>query len=168
MNLVGEHWKFALKVYLKPGVPDACIHLQDRCGVDINVLLVALYGATELGIKVDDRRLKALCDCGRLIRTEAVLPIREIRQRLKPLAIGSPLTLVRNIVKEAELKAEQCQQAKMAEMLTQWFPEEPGEDPETLILRILAFYRAETGEIDGKDYQAVRLIAEAARGESLA
>ncbi|MCG8546534.1 MAG: TIGR02444 family protein, partial [Alphaproteobacteria bacterium] len=31
-------WNFSLRAYARPGVADACIRLQDRYGVDVNVL----------------------------------------------------------------------------------------------------------------------------------
>ena len=32
-------WRFSLTYYGQPGVSDACIALQDGCGVDVNLLL---------------------------------------------------------------------------------------------------------------------------------
>ena len=35
--------RFALKVYASEGVPPACLLLQERAGVDVNLLLFAAY-----------------------------------------------------------------------------------------------------------------------------
>src|SRR5258708_13954699 len=36
-------WRFSLRFYRRPGVADACIALQDGCGVDVNILLFLLW-----------------------------------------------------------------------------------------------------------------------------
>jgi uncharacterized protein (TIGR02444 family) len=40
-------WRFSLKYYGQPGVSDACIALQDDCGVDVNLLLFLFWLASE-------------------------------------------------------------------------------------------------------------------------
>ena len=40
-------WRFSLHFYRQPGVSDACIALQDGCGVDVNLLLFLLWLADE-------------------------------------------------------------------------------------------------------------------------
>ena len=36
-------WRFSLRIY--PAVADTCLELQDRFGVDVNVLLFLLFAA---------------------------------------------------------------------------------------------------------------------------
>ena len=43
---VSPFWTFSLRIYGQPGVPPACLTLQDEHGVDVNVLLFALYAAS--------------------------------------------------------------------------------------------------------------------------
>ena len=38
-------WAFSLKAFAKPPVAQACLDLQDRLGVDVNVLLFLLWCA---------------------------------------------------------------------------------------------------------------------------
>ena len=38
-------WKFSLGYYRGAGVSEACLELQDRCGVDVNVVLFLLWMA---------------------------------------------------------------------------------------------------------------------------
>ena len=40
-------WQFSLDFYARPGVADACLELQDRAGVDVNVLFFVLYLAAQ-------------------------------------------------------------------------------------------------------------------------
>jgi len=105
-------WRFSLKFYRQPSVSEACIALQDDHGVDVNLLLFLLWLAS------DDRQLSAeevkmLDDNVRAWRELTIIPIRDVRRKLK----GAP-TLVepdvqeafRNRVKAVELEAERLQQ----------------------------------------------------------
>src|SRR5258706_1056251 len=75
-------WRFSLRFYRRPGVADACIALQDGCGVDINILLFFLWLAAA-------RRCvpsaAAAAGCARVgpWRDEVVGPFRALRRRLK-------------------------------------------------------------------------------------
>src|SRR5258708_33402993 len=40
-------WRFSLKFYGQSGVSDACIALQDGCGIDVNLLLFLFWLASE-------------------------------------------------------------------------------------------------------------------------
>ena len=105
-------WRFSLKFYRQPAVSEACITLQDSFGVDVNLLLFLFWLAS------DDRKLtaeevKMLDDNVRDWRNLTIVPIRDVRRKLK----GAP-TLVepgtqeafRNKVKAVELEAERLQQ----------------------------------------------------------
>lgn len=110
-------WRFSLNLYRQPSVSEACIALQDQCGVDVNLLLFLFWLAS------DDRQLSAadvklLDDNVKDWRNLTIVPIREARRRLKGAA-----TLVeparqeafRNKVKAIELDAERLQQEALYE-----------------------------------------------------
>jgi uncharacterized protein (TIGR02444 family) len=110
-------WRFSLNLYRQPGVSDACIALQDGCGVDVNLLLFLFWLAS------DDRQLSAadvklLDDNVRDWRNLTIIPIRNARRKLKDAA-----TLVeparqeafRTKVKAIELEAERLQQEALYE-----------------------------------------------------
>ena len=105
-------WRFSLNFYRQAGVSDACIALQDGCGVDVNLLLFLLWLASE-GRQVSPQDVKQLDDKVRSWRELTIVPIRDTRRKLKGAA-----TLVepgqqeafRNKVKAVELEAEQLQQ----------------------------------------------------------
>src|SRR5262249_61577740 len=40
-------WRFSLRFYRQPEVADACITLQEKAGVDVNLLLFLLWHATQ-------------------------------------------------------------------------------------------------------------------------
>ena len=105
-------WRFSLHFYRQPGVSDACIALQDDCGVDVNLLLFLLWLASDRQLLSVDE-VKKLDDKVRDWRNLTIIPIRDVRRRLK----GAP-TLVepgkqeafRTKVKAIELDAERQQQ----------------------------------------------------------
>jgi uncharacterized protein (TIGR02444 family) len=105
-------WRFSLKFYRQPSVSEACIALQDGCGVDVNLLLFLLWLAS------DDRRLSAaevkmLDDNVRDWRNLTIIPIRDVRRKLKDaptLVEAGTQEAFRNKVKAVELEAERLQQ----------------------------------------------------------
>lgn len=120
LSLNGPHWSFALKLYAQPGVSDACLVLQDRVGVDINVLLLALYAAIDRGIALSSHDLHDFDDVAATWRGDIVLALRSIRRRLKigpEPAPNSVTDALRTQIKNAELGAEQIEQAELARWL---------------------------------------------------
>ena len=107
-------WRFSLRVYRKPGVAGACLGLQDRHGLDINLLLYAAYAAVSGRGAVDAR---GLAEANRAIegwRLIVIQPLRQIRRHLKGIAGAVP---TRQRVLAAELVAEREAQRRLAELL---------------------------------------------------
>ena len=111
-------WQFSIKFYAVPGVAQACIELQDRAKVDINILFFLLWNATQ------GRTYKKLdvAEVERLIgawRDMAVVPIRNVRRALKsPPAVMTPEAAegFRTRIKAVELEAERLQQEALYEL----------------------------------------------------
>jgi uncharacterized protein (TIGR02444 family) len=105
-------WRFSLRFYREPGVADACIALQDGCGVDVNVLLFFLWLATARRcISLDAAR--AVCTETAPWRDGVVAPLRTIRRRLKEgsaLVERSAAERFRTTIKAVELESERLQQ----------------------------------------------------------
>ena len=105
-------WRFSLRFYRLAGVADACIALQDEYGVDVNLLMFLLWRADE-GSLLSADEVRSLDDKVRDWRNHAVIPIRNIRRKLK-----SARTLIepgqqeafRTKIKAIELEAERLQQ----------------------------------------------------------
>jgi uncharacterized protein (TIGR02444 family) len=105
-------WRFSLRFYRQPGVADACIALQDTCGVDVNILLFLLWLATE-NRQVSRAALRSLCSKAAGWHDEVVVPLRTLRRRLKdgaPLVERGTAELFRTRIKAAELESERLQQ----------------------------------------------------------
>src|SRR5215813_6382121 len=122
LNLEGPHWRFALAIYGQPGVADACLMLQDHLALDINILLFATYATTECGVSVTAQDIQAMDAAVAAWRTEAVMPLRALRRRLKQ-RFGPPASayaeMLRSNVKQTELLAEQIEWAILARWLAQ-------------------------------------------------
>jgi uncharacterized protein (TIGR02444 family) len=113
-------WRFSLQFYALPGVAAACIDLQDRHGVDVNVLLFLLFLAQA-------KRALSPADVARIEaevrgwREGIIVPIRTVRRNLRN-AIGmierDAAETLRTDVKRIELQAERIQQ----ETLERLFP----------------------------------------------
>jgi uncharacterized protein (TIGR02444 family) len=105
-------WRFSLHFYRQAGVADACITLQDQCGVDVNLLLFLLWVAgAKRQLSVAD--VKALDTSVRDWRELTIVPIRNLRRKLKGAASlieANKQEAFRNKIKAIELEAERLQQ----------------------------------------------------------
>jgi uncharacterized protein (TIGR02444 family) len=105
-------WRFSLSFYRQSGVSEACIGLQDEYGVDVNLLLFLLWLASE-GRLLSADEVKKLDDTVRDWRNLTIVPIREVRRKLKgarTMADTGTQEAFRNKVKAIELEAERLQQ----------------------------------------------------------
>ncbi|MBS7707051.1 TIGR02444 family protein [Chelatococcus asaccharovorans] len=112
-------WDFALDLYGRPGVSQACLTLQDEAGVDVIHLIVIAY-ADHVGSPLSADEIRALHEAMADWRTGAVLPLRAARRFLKaPLPVlDAEKEALRDAVKAVELKAEQLQLAMAYGWLT--------------------------------------------------
>jgi uncharacterized protein (TIGR02444 family) len=111
-------WRFSLAVYRGAGVQEECLDVQERFGVDVNLLMLCGYvGAVEGGVlspsDVADALEASGAWHGNVVRT-----LRQVRRTLKPWGAGqgpfaNTVEALRTKVKGAELEAEQIEQAMM-------------------------------------------------------
>src|ERR1700730_5691903 len=100
-------WKFSLGYYRGAGVSEACLELQDNCGVDVNVMLFLLWVASQKSVVPADQ-VKRLPDKVRPWQTDVIGPIRSLRRMLKseaPLLDKGSAELFRTKIKEGEAEA---------------------------------------------------------------
>lgn len=74
-------WDYSLSLYGYPTVEDACLSLQRRHGLDVNLLLFACWLADQ-GIELDHRILAQARDAVSAWQAEVVRPLRAVRRRL--------------------------------------------------------------------------------------
>ena len=71
-------WNFALELYARPGVEQACLELQDA-GCDVCLLLTAAW-LQGRGVRCLDERLRALTELAGPWQREVVSPLRQTRR----------------------------------------------------------------------------------------
>ena len=111
-NEATPFWHFSLHFYRQAGVADACLAMQDGCGVDVNLLLFLLWRAAA-GQLLSAEEVKKLDEQVRDWRNLAIGPLREARRRLKnapTLVEPTKQEAFRTKVKAIELEAERLQQ----------------------------------------------------------
>jgi uncharacterized protein (TIGR02444 family) len=111
-------WTFSLGYYRGAGVSEACLELQDNCGVDVNVVLFLLWQATQKR-QFAAVQVKALTEKVGPWQIDVIGPIRELRRMLKsnpPLLDKGSAELFRTKIKAIELEAERLQQEAMHAM----------------------------------------------------
>ena len=143
-------WQFSLQFYARPGVADACLALQDREGVDVNLILLGLWlgGSGHRLSGVAGRRLAKLA---RAWQQPIVAPLRRVRQRLKQranLPWAESVAGWRRRLGELELAMEQVEQLLLEEAVDPIAAGSADEDAMRANLAALGFGRLlETGEI---------------------
>lgn len=103
-------WRFSLRIY--PSVADACLELQDRFGVDVNVLLFLLWAARD-GRKVGTDEMRRIVSTVESWNLSVVAPLRSVRRFLRspPDVVDADAAAgLRQHVKQIELEAERLQQ----------------------------------------------------------
>ncbi len=107
-------WAFSVSIYGRPGAAEECLSLQDRFGVNINILLLSLYAASEFGaiLSRDD-----ICTADGAVahwQTQVVKALRKVRRLLKQSDLHCES--LRAQVADAELEAERME----ATLLMEW------------------------------------------------
>jgi uncharacterized protein (TIGR02444 family) len=119
-ELEAESWAFALDIYARPGVADACLKLQNEAGVDVMMFLVIAFAAVRHRTLLTPSEIRQLDEDCRPWREQIVRPLRAIRSGLKtgPLpAPNSETEEFRSKVKAIELASERLQNQLIAERL---------------------------------------------------
>ena len=115
MEHVETFWAFSGRTYGKPGVAEACLALQDRYGLDVNMLLFCCwYGCTRGPL--DEATLDRILSFADPWATHVVRPLRAVRTWMKATGCEqaeiseSDCTSLRERIKQLELDAEKLQQ----------------------------------------------------------
>jgi uncharacterized protein (TIGR02444 family) len=144
-GLDNELWRFALLFYARDGVEPACLTLQRSLGVDVDILLLAIFAQTERGILLDVDDLSTVDRLVRDWREEIVQALRQLRTSLKsgPDPAPAPRTDgLRDQIKAIELHAEQIELALLAEWLDRrpnW-PAAATHNPDSVPARVARFF----------------------------
>jgi uncharacterized protein (TIGR02444 family) len=125
-------WDYALELYRRPGVEAACLELQERHGLDVNLILLCCWLASR-GIVADAAMLARIARAAEVWQEQLVRPLRAVRGRLKT-ALRKPqpgsiaarwpeLTgALRQRVLAAETDGERLEQLLLAELAGELVP----------------------------------------------
>jgi uncharacterized protein (TIGR02444 family) len=111
-------WRFSLAVYRGAGVQEECLDVQERHGVDVNLLMLCAYVGAIEGAVLSASDVAEALEASGAWHGNVVKALRQVRQTMKPWGAGEGtfsrvVEAVRVKVKGAELESEQIEQAMM-------------------------------------------------------
>jgi len=112
MQTPSPFWTFSLSFYRKDGVAPACLEVQDKAGIDVNILLFVLFLAAR-GRAVQTADVGEIDTALKGWREDVVIPLRAVRRVLRsPDKSVDPVeaAALRERIKAVELEAERLQQ----------------------------------------------------------
>lgn len=109
-------WRFSLAFYARPRVAPALIGLQDRAGLDVNIVLFAIWLGLAEGRTLDAEALAAAEAAAAPVRDAVVTELRGLRRRLRP-SPEPDIQALRRQVQVLEIAAERAVQARLAATL---------------------------------------------------
>ncbi len=133
-------WDFSLAVWGREAVETACLDLQERHGLDVNLLLFCGW-AGRRGRALDDADIARLIAAAGPWREATVRPLRKLRKWLKgqSVAPGAAAGRLRERIKDDELQAEAIQQDLFVEAIP--VPEGTG-GPAVTVANMAAYFAA--------------------------
>jgi uncharacterized protein (TIGR02444 family) len=104
-------WRFSCAFYAQPGVSEALLALQDRAGLDVNLILFALWrGACGLR-RLSQAELMAAERSAAPVTAAIVLPLRALRRKLRSDR-DADIQRLRERIKALEIAAERIVQRR--------------------------------------------------------
>jgi uncharacterized protein (TIGR02444 family) len=163
VDAAAEFWRFSLTVYARPGVAASCLALQDRLGLDVNLLLFCCWAAAR-GHRLEPAEIAAAEAASGAWQRDIVTPLRGIRRQLaQPTALDpADAAALYAKAKQLELAAEEAEQRLLATAV----PFAPCEvDDARQADDTVANLKLYLGRIDGRaDDQAAAALATLAAG----
>lgn len=116
-----EVWRFTVAMYGRDGVAKLCLELQERCGLDVNMLLFMFF----LGQKgLAPHSVCSLEESVRDWRDNVIIPLRQTRRFMRDDPRPDVQEL-RQKVKSDELQAEQIEQHILCDAVEPISSEDP-------------------------------------------
>jgi len=112
-------WSFSLALYAIEGVAPACLRLQDRHDLDVNLLLYCCW-AGHCGVAFDALAMAGFVELSADWTAGIVQPLRKVRRALKGGFQTMPVAdceALRGTVAKLELEAERIEQDALAAAL---------------------------------------------------
>ena len=160
-------WDFSLRVYGSAGVAAACIALQERRGIDVNLLLFSAWiGESGRGVLAESDLEAALAAAAAWNR-DIVCALRVVRNRLKggmPPIPTERSDVLRKMILEIEVKSEHVEQITLAAVVTRpadsaLSAEQRGDDA---LANVVAYFRRYGFTPDAEDARQVSIVLDPA------
>lgn len=106
-------WDFSVSAYRIDGVAEACLRLQDRHGVDVNLFFYFCWLGGVRDSALESAEIMAVQEATAGWRDQVVRPLREVRRHMKsgyPGMDAGAVESLRTEVKRIELQSERQQQ----------------------------------------------------------
>ncbi len=166
-----------MALYRRDGVPDACLHLQNRHDLDVNLVLFAAFVGADRRQRLTATNLEAARARVDTWHREVVRPLRAVRQRLKngpPPAPTETTEHLRRRLKHVEIEAELIELDELGSffsggaLMPGWESEPASGGPaESAAAAIDSVVRATSHTpTDDRDDRAIGTIADAAEKTS--
>ena len=160
-------WIFSLKVHDNEGVPGACIALQERRGIDVNLLLFCAWiGESGRGV-LTESELEAAQTAVEVWNCDIVCALRVLRNRLKGGMQPIPKDrsdVLRGMILEIEVRSEHVEQMALTAVVTR--PADPalaverrGKDA---VANIAGYFVRHGFDPDAEDARQVALVLDPA------
>jgi uncharacterized protein (TIGR02444 family) len=108
-------WRFSCAFYAQPGVSEALLALQDRAGLDVNLILFALWQGACGRRRLSHAEVMAAERSAGPIRAAIVLPLRALRRKLRSDR-DADIQRLRERIKTLEIAAERIVQRRLARL----------------------------------------------------
>lgn len=113
-------WNFALELYARPGVEQACLRLQDAHGNDVCLLLCALW-LDRRGVACTAPRREAVRALAGQWQGGLIAPLRALRRRWKAAAAeDTAIAGLRQRLAQLEVDAERELLARLEALCAPW------------------------------------------------
>jgi uncharacterized protein (TIGR02444 family) len=160
----GVFWDYSVALYGRAGVEAACLELQQRHGIDVNLVLLCLW-LGERGTALDGEMLARLCHAAERWQVEVVRPLRAMRQRLKerigdrePNSVAGDwprlATTLRERALALEIDAERLEQLHLGRVAAR-LPVTASSGPALAGANLRNYWR-----FDRRDHKALRVLLE--------
>jgi uncharacterized protein (TIGR02444 family) len=113
-------WDFSIEVHQRPGVHEACLDLQTRYALDVNILFFCCWVGAAGGGPLELTQIESAIEIVEGWQEEVVRPIWKARWRLKPSYKNFPTEWtesLRQALIKAELDAEHMEQLHLADTI---------------------------------------------------
>ena len=157
-------WSFSLATYENEAVQDACLGLQDRHGLDVNILLLCCWLASR-GERIESREINVVLARTTEWQRTVVVPLRGIRRHMKAGVHPVPIKdseVLRARIKTLELEAERIEQQQLESAVLHGMElATDGNDCSVLAMTNLAAYFAALQIEPGKkDVQDLKILSD--------